>query len=254
MRRRWIAIVTVLLVGAGAGVVALREPHSSVWQKPVTLAESDRQASAPSVSPAARNLPAIDIPAASSVVTGPTPKADETHGAPANPARPTVAAITPVEGVQLTRMADGALLVDELYIVHGQGTAADPYVVTWDLLLSASETFAPADGRWEVPRRLKWLDGKQLQVKGFVTSPTRATTSDHVLLTWSAQDACCQGPPANPCQAIEVKLERSITLETHVLIGVTVEGTFKVHPRMAGGLRMSLFHFENARVVALGER
>ena len=105
-----------------------------------------------------------------------------------------------------------------------------------------------------MPKRLRWLDGKQLQIKGFLTSPTRANKSDHLLLTWSALDACCLGPPPNPCQAVEVKLESPITLDRHVLIGVTVEGTFKLEPRVIGGLGLSLFRLDNARVVAVGGR
>ena len=151
-------------------------------------------------------------------------------------------------------MADGAWLVDQLYVVRGQGTTNDPYVVTWDLLLSAAETYAPSAGSWELPKRLRWLDGKQLQIRGFLTSPTRANKSDHLLLTWSALDACCLGPPPNPCQAVEVKLESPITLDRHVLIGVTVEGTFKLEPRVIGGLGLSLFRLDNARVVAVGGR
>jgi hypothetical protein len=169
-----------------------------------------------------------------------------------NAPRPTPAS-SPTE-LQLTRMADGAWLVDQLYVVRGQGTALSPFSVPWDLLLSAAETYAPAAGSWELPKRLHWLDGKQLQVKGFLTSPTRATQSDHLLLTWSALDACCLGPPPNPAQAVEVKLESPLTLERHVLIGVTVEGTFKLEPRLTGGLGMSLFRLDNARVVALGGR
>lgn len=165
---------------------------------------------------------------------------------------PRPAATHPAGAAILTRMADGARLLDQLYIVRGEGTATDPLQVTWDLLLSASETFAPGAGRWEVPERLRWLEGKQLQIKGFLTSPTRAAKSDHLLLTWSALDACCLGPPPNACQAIEVKLQAPLTLERHVLIGVTVEGTFKLEPRMQGGLGVSLYRLNNARIVALG--
>ena len=249
MRPLWIAIILVAAVAAGAVVAILRRPDSAlIGEKPPGAAVPSKVAGADPVAPIPPGPSPATAPAPTPVAAGSKPAEPAPVPAPAPPAPNSTAE------VQLTRMADGAWLVDQLYIVRGQGTAADPYVVTWDMLLSAVETFSPADGRWEVPRRLKWLDGKQLQIKGFLTSPTRATKSDHLLLTWSAQDACCQGPPANPCQSIEVKLESPITLETHVLIGVTVEGAFKVHPRMAGGLRMSLFHLENARVTALGGR
>ena len=51
-----------------------------------------------------------------------------------------------------------------------------------------------------------------------------------------------------------MKLEPPLTLERHVLIGVTVGGTFRLEPRLAGGLGLSLFRLDNARVVALGGR
>lgn len=251
MSSYWIAPVLAVLVAVGVGVVAWRKSVSpAVGEKPVVVAAPSKVAVAYPDPPVLPSPAPASIPVASPVMVGSDPRetTPERTSVPASPAS------NPTAEVQLIRMPDGASLVDQLYIVRGQGTAADPYVVTWDMLLSASETFAPADGRWEVPQRLKWLDGKQLQIKGFLTSPTRANKSDHLLLTWSAQDACCNGVPANPCQTVEVKLESPITLETHVMIGVTVEGTFKVHPRMAGGLRMSLFHLENARVVALGGR
>ena len=221
------------------------------------LAPSPNVVATKPVAPVTTQPPATNSPTPSPVVADFLAKAREANAALAaaaltNAPRPTPA--SPPAELQLTRMADGAWLVDQLYIVRGQGTANSPYTVPWDLLLSAAETYAPAAGSWELPKRLRWLEGKQLQVKGFLTSPTRASKSDHLLLTWSALDACCLGPPPNPAQAVEVKLESPLTLERHVLIGVTVEGTFKLEPRLAGGLGLSLFRLENARVVALGGR
>lgn len=193
------------------------------------------------------------------VVAGFLTKAREANAALAaaaltNASRPAAPTAHPAAELQLSRMADGAWLVDQLHVVRGHGTTNEPFLITWDLLLSAAETYAPAAGSWELPQRLRWLDGKQVQIKGFLTSPTRAAKSDHLLLTWSALDACCLGPPPNPCQAVEVKLESLLTLERHVLIGVTVEGTFKLEPRLAGGLGLSLFRLGNARIVAVGGR
>lgn len=270
MRPRWMTLVTATLIAVAAGVIAWRRPAATeVAERPVTQASPTDAATVNPVTPAATNAPpfpptaafSAPAPVPSPVVAGFIAKAREANAAlaaalPTNSAalRPDGIAAPPGGEMQLSRMTDGAWLVDQLYVVRGQGTTNEPFLVTWDLLLSAAETYAPSAGSWELPKRLHWLDGKQLQLKGFLTSPTRAAKSDHLLLTWSALDACCLGPPPNPCQAVEVKLDSPITLDRHVLIGVTVEGTFKLAPRVVGGLGLSVFRLDNARVVAVGGR
>ena len=262
MRHRWISINPVALFVAIGGVVLLLKLAFPPVEKPsVVLPPPTNAPTANPVASVAPNPPPANSPAASPVVASFIAKAREANAALAAAAltnatarRPFLSPDNPAAELQLSRMADGAWLVDQLYVVRGQGTTNEPYLITWDLLLSAAETYAPAAGSWELPKRLRWLDGKQLQLKGFLTSPTRATKSDHLLLTWSALDACCLGPPPNPCQSVEVKLESPITLDRHVLIGVTVEGTFKLEPRLTGGLGLSLFRLDNARVVAMGGR
>ena len=264
MRPRLMALVAATVVAAAVGVI--------VWRKPAPTSGAERSRALAPLTNAATVTPVASVspnppltppptnpPAPSPIVTGFITKAREANAAlaaatltNASAPRPFSPTASPATEMQLTRTADGASLVDQLYVVRGQGTTNEPYLVTWDLLLSAAETYAPSAGSWELPKRLRWLDGKQLQIKGFLTSPTRATKSDHLLLTWSALDACCLGPPPNPCQAVEVKLESPITLDRHVLIGVTVEGTFKLEPRVLGGLGLSLFRLDNARVIAVG--
>ena len=266
MRPRLMALVAATFVAAAVGVIAWRQPASTVVaETSLTLAPATNAVTVspvPSVAPNPPSTPpTTNSPAPSPVVAGFIAKAREANAAlaaatltNASAPRPFSPTANPATEMQLARTDDGAWLVDQLYVVRGQGTTNEPYLVTWDLLLSAAETYTPAAGSWELPKRLRWLDGKQLQIKGFLTSPTRANKSDHLLLTWSALDACCLGPPPNPCQAVEVKLESPITLDRHVLIGVTVEGSFKLEPHLAGGLGLSLFRLDHARVIAVGGR
>lgn len=260
MRPRWFVILLAALAVAGAAIVGLQQPPPPASAVPpaVQIQPTHLPRTEPVATPAT-NSSAAQPPAPSPVVAGFMARAREAQTALSasqltNAPRPMPPGSPKPADMPLSRTADGAWLVEQLYVVRGAGTTNDPFVVSWDLLLSAAETYAPAGGSWELPPRLLWLDGKQLQIKGFLTSPTRATKSDHLLLTWSALDACCLGPPPNPCQAVEVKLESPLTLERHVLIGVTVEGTFKLEPRLAGGLGMSLFRLGNARIVAVGGR
>lgn len=258
MHPRWIAALVAVIIATAFSLLFLRKPAAPDAN---STAGPDLFPSSPDVRPSLTvTNPPLPTPRAtplSPILSGFLARAREANIAlakapPANTPHPLSPNTNAITEMQLSRMADGAWLVDQLHVVRGQGTAAEPYSITWDLLLSATETYAPAAGSWELPKRLRWLDGKQLQIKGFLTSPTRAAKSDHLLLTWSALDACCLGPPPNPCQAVEVKLETPITLDRHVLIGVTVEGTFKLEPRLAGGLGLSLFRLANARIVAVG--
>ena len=268
MRSRWFVIFAAALAAIGvAALVARKSPPALPPTHSPTRVQSESRVTPPTTQ---SNTPALLVsvpatvlvsnpPASSPVVANFLTKAREAQTALANAALPApalsasnlVAALSTV-GLQVSRGTDGSTVLDQVYVVRGQGTAADPCQIGWDLLLSGAETFAPAAGKWELPERVRWLDGKQVQLKGFLTSPVRATKSDHLLLTWSALDACCLGGPPSPCQAVEVKLQTPLTLERHVLIGVTVEGTFKLETRLQGGLGLSLYRLNDARVVGVG--
>ncbi len=265
MRSRWFVIPAAALgVVALAGIVARKTPPAAPLPPPAQRESPAISPPAPTRAPA---LPAsVPAPAGTSnssaalpAVAGFLTKAREAQTALAQAAVPApvlsssnLAAALSTVGLQVSRGTDGSTVLDQVYVVRGQGTAADPCLIGWDLLLSGAERFAPGAGKWEVPERVRLLDGKQLQIKGFLTSPVRATKSDHLLLTWSALDACCLGGPPSPCQAVEVKLQTPLTLERHVLIGVTVEGAFKLETRLQGGLGLSLYRLDNARVVGVG--
>ena len=266
MRFRRFVIPAAALLAVGIAAVVTRNSVPAPTIPPPTPATGPRLVSAPTKTLAPAAPTSVPVPAGTSNSPTPSPvvanfliKAREAQTALANAALPApalsasnlVAALSTV-GLQVSRGTDGSTVLDQVYVVRGQGTAADPCLIGWDLLLSGAETFAPAAGKWELPERVRWLDGKQVQLKGFLTSPVRATKSDHLLLTWSALDACCLGGPPAPCQAVEVKLQTPLTLERHVLIGVTVEGTFKLETRLQGGLGLSLYRLNDARVVGVG--
>lgn len=145
---------------------------------------------------------------------------------------------------------DGSLLIDGKYAVTGKGTAADPYKVTWDQLLSVQDVYAPKQGKKKLPGRITMLDGKWVEITGYIAFPIMAETQDEALSMMNQWDGCCIGVPPTPYDAIEVRLKTAATGNARLTTYGKMTGKFKVDPHLVGGWLVGLYVMDDAELSA----
>jgi len=154
---------------------------------------------------------------------------------------------------RVRKTEDGWTLYDERFPVRGSGTADDPYEVSWDHLVSASETYQPRQGKLRLPERITMLDGKQVRITGYVAFPIMAASNDEMLSMRNMWDGCCIGIPPTPYDAIEVRLAEAATGRDRFTSFGTIEGKFVVDPYVKGNWLLGLYLMENASLSKVRE-
>ncbi len=143
---------------------------------------------------------------------------------------------------------DGWTILDERFPIRGAGTEADPYEVSWELLVSASETYQPRLGKSRLPERIALLNGKYVRVTGYVAFPVMAMEQNELLSMRNMWDGCCIGVPPTPYDAIEVKLKNAATGKERFTAFGVLEGLFKVDPYVKGNWLLGLYLMEQAQI------
>lgn len=146
------------------------------------------------------------------------------------------------------RRSDGATLLDGRFVVKGSGTQADPYVVPWDLLVSAQETYKPRLGMTKLPQRVTMLDNKYVKIEGFIAFPITAASPREALVMLNQWDGCCIGTPPTPYDAIEVKLTLPASAGQKLMTSGGIMGRFRVDPYEDGGWLLGLFLMEDGKL------
>jgi hypothetical protein len=143
------------------------------------------------------------------------------------------------------------LYADGKYEIRGEGTAAKPYRVSWECLASASETYVPRLQQREIPQRIAMLDGKVVEVEGYLAFPLMVSETKELLVMLNQWDGCCIGVPPTPYDAIEVKLtEPAKRGGKHASFNFGgVRGTLKVDPYLVENWLVGLYVMENAQMV-----
>jgi len=202
---------------------------------PTTAAPAPRVAATPEEpgptdeSAAARARPVLSAPAA------PPPVTDG----------PQLAGYSIAPGTTVTR-DDGTLLVDDRYVVTGDGTPEKPYVVTWEMLTSVQSDFDPHTGKKRFPHRVAMLDGKHVRLTGYVSFPMMQQNPRELLSMLNQWDGCCIGVPPTPYDAVEVMLAKTITGNARFTTSGTVTGRFLVKPFLSGDWLVGLYVMEGA--------
>ncbi|MFN7316493.1 MAG: hypothetical protein ACK5ZG_03885 [Phycisphaerae bacterium] len=202
--------------------------------------------------------PTIDTPGAGSdaakttEATATQPPADAPVGTPTRaPAKLGEYVVTPAT---FRDRGDGALVVDEQYIVRGEGTAEKPFVVSWEMLVASEGDFDPSKGKNTIPERVAMLHGKIVSITGYVAFPLMTPKPTELLMMLNQWDGCCMGVPPTPYDAIEVKINKAVTGDARFAINGTVRGTFKVEPYVTKTPTVSwlngLYLMENAEFAA----
>jgi hypothetical protein len=139
-----------------------------------------------------------------------------------------------------------AKTIDGKHIVRGSGTEDDPYRVTWDLLVSAHQTYRPKDGMTEIPERIRMLDGRYVEIAGYYAFPMMVEESSELLVMLNQWDGCCIGVPPTPYDGIEVKLRGPMRSTQNQVNYGTVIGRMKVDPYLVNDWLVGLYMMEDA--------
>lgn len=146
------------------------------------------------------------------------------------------------------RKPDGSLLIDDRFVLTGSGTASEPYIVPWDLIVSAQETYKPRLGMNKLPQRVTMLDGKHVKIVGFIAFPITATSPKEALVMLNQWDGCCIGTPPTPYDAVEVKLAAAASPGQKLMTSGTITGVFRVDPYEDGGWLLGMYLMEDAKL------
>jgi len=151
--------------------------------------------------------------------------------------------------VKIEHKPDGSLLLDDRFVVRGTGTEKDPYRISWELLVSAQETYAPEQDSFEIPSRITFLNGKHIRIYGYIFSPTYRAGTSELLFMRNMWDGCCIGVPPTSYDAIETSLKRPLSAEELAIANFgTLDGVLKVDPFVKDAWLMGLYVVENGRV------
>ena len=250
MRALWILIA--LLIG-GAIILWWRAAPAPEG----TVMESAPAPRDPTADAAPRSVPAESTrtEATGAAAVG-APAAKDSPAASSAPVAPLAGSLTigldkQVKGatVRPGRLVekDGAIVADGKYTIKGSGTAERPYEVSWELLMSAADTFIPRLGEKQIPQRIALLDGAHVRISGYIAFPLIVTEASECLVMLNQWDGCCIGVPPSPYDAIEVKLVAPAdNSRRHVVRVGTLEGIFRIDPYVVEKWLVGLYLMENA--------
>jgi hypothetical protein len=135
-----------------------------------------------------------------------------------------------VRPVRMEKKDDGSVVLDGRFPLRGAGTKEDPYRVSWELLVSAKDTFEPAAGLKKISGRVAMLHDKWVRLDGYVAFPLMMQKPTELLSMLNQWDGCCIGVPPTPYDAVEVKLAKMVTGDARFAVTGSVVGKFKVDP------------------------
>ncbi len=237
MRTFWITVL--LLVCAGALALFLVPPSNSEVES--AGASGDATVRELRVAPAI--APTVAPPTAPPTVA-PTP-------APATTGELTLGLDQQIKDATVLRgkllQEAGAISADRTFRIPGAGTKENPYEITWELLVSASDTYIPRLGEKVIPQRIAMLNGKHVRISGFIAFPLVTTESDECLVMLNQWDGCCIGVPPSPYDAIEVKLATPAdNSKRHVVRVGTIEGILHIDPYLVERWLVGLYTMDEA--------
>lgn len=164
-------------------------------------------------------------------------------------AAPTTSAPTLTVGAaaRIERLDDRTVRLDDRFTVRGSGTERDPYLVTWELLASASESVDAAAGRFVIPGRIADLRGAWVRISGYWAPPVQAFEARELMVMLNKWDGCCIGLPPTPFDSIEATLAAPMPVKgEHLFRFGTITGRLEVEPFVAGSFLLGLYRLQEA--------
>lgn len=235
------------------------EPVQPPVATPTTISAATPDAAA-DPAPASPTLPATATAAPSEDQGYVEPRLPDAEGAPPINIAAAEAPNKPAEMVEAAENAgpyavapgevvtqdDGSLRLDGRFTIKGDGSAAKPYEIPWELITSAEETYEPRSGKLKIPQRVAMLDGKHVRIDGYVAFPMYVQQPRELLAMLNQWDGCCIGVPPTPYDAIEVQLKAVVDDKARLATSGAVEGRFKVKPYVVGDWLVGLYMMEDA--------
>lgn len=216
------------------------EQHKGAYEAPsITQAP-------PPPSPSLDELLNLETPSNPRADSAPQPTQPTAAAPVADPAQSD--AVSEIAPMRQRAGEDGWTILDERFPIRGSGTQEDPYEVSWELLVSASETYQPRLGKTRLPERIAMLHGKHVRVTGYVAFPIMAMEQNELLSMRNMWDGCCIGTPPTPYDAIEVRLQKAATGQDRFTAFGSLEGLFKVDPYVKGNWLLGLYLMEDAKL------
>ncbi len=154
------------------------------------------------------------------------------------------------EDPKLESRPDGSQKIDDRFIVTGEGTKEDPYVVSWEHLVSIQETFDPSQKKDVIPSRLHYLDNTYVKITGYICFPLYVPQPKELLAMLNQWDGCCIGVPPTAYDAIEVQLRKKVDEETRFAVHGSIVGKFQVKPYVTGNWLVGLYLMTDAEFEA----
>ena len=181
------------------------------------------------------STPSSTIPAASAVPTA------------APPAKPAVTTDRRNPNDIVRRIDDRTIELDGRYRVTGNGREDDPYRISWEILTSAGGYIDPAQYAVLPPPWLRLLDGTNVEISGYYSTPVRVQQTQQLLLTLNRWDGCCVGLPPTPFDAIDASLKTPLDMKgLHLVRFGTFRGRLRVEVLEAAGYLLGLYRLEDA--------
>jgi hypothetical protein len=241
------ALVLLLAIAAGS-LFLLRSPGV---QPPPKVPEVPAKKILVDPDPAVKVAPPVPTPPPPVPVEAPS----IVHAEKVQPKPPVVApanggTVEREDNPRLVRMDDGSLIIDKYWtILGGDGSEEHPLRLTWELLLSGQGSLDAPDG--EIPDRLKWLNGKYVEVKGFTLKSAAANLPvNEFLLNDQLMDNCPICTARSVFATISVKVKAAEMLERGVINVFTVRGRFKAEPTRAAGFLLGVFSLQDGEIIS----
>lgn len=151
--------------------------------------------------------------------------------------------------------AEDALMLNDRYRVTGEGTAESPYQIDFDMLVAVEQDYAPKEeGKKEIPEWINVLNGKHVNITGFVAFPFLAATANECMVMLNQWDGCCIGVPPTPYDAVEVQFAEPLDLNRGIPNYGTLSGVFRTDPYLVNGWLIGLYVMDDAKIIDSGSR
>jgi hypothetical protein len=153
---------------------------------------------------------------------------------------------------RIERKSDGSIELDGRFVVTGAGTEQDPFVISWPMVFSASETIDAAAGKLATPSHIDFLNGQWVQISGYLAPPLWGEQTSELLVMKNRWDGCCIGLPPTPFDCIEASLAAPLKLGAqHAISFGTVRGRLVVEPFKAGAFLLGLYRLQDASIAEM---
>ncbi|MBX3358083.1 MAG: hypothetical protein KF745_06620 [Phycisphaeraceae bacterium] len=172
----------------------------------------------------------------------------EPASTPDSPAPPSTPPAAEPGAMKVVTRDDGSMLIDDRFEITGKGTRESPYLITWDLLVSAQQTYKPRIGKTDLPPWLDLVKDKYVRINGFVAFPLMAQSPDEMLAMLNQWDGCCIGVPPTPYDAIEVRLRQPPDQEHRLAVYGSVEGKLGIEPYLVKDWLVGLYTMDDAEL------